>query len=307
MKNIHPNNPWQPEIREETPLYDGYKHILTTQLQSLEKELSNQDGVTDLQPNFIHKIRVQSRKLLTAIKLFKQVTSKKLLVKAQIRAKTLMDLSGPMRNLDIFYTACKDFNNQSTLENRDLFLQGVIWNNRNRIKKNTLKLFKIKGKKLAVRVLKTTSKIISSEYEPTSTTFFEWSRLSLMKVLDDFKTTIKIINYSKKGLHAFRLKIKFLRYGLEIMGDAIASEQSHLLYKTLKKGQKILGLINDLYFQIEQTKRLQSALKQQKETVRLTDESLEVSFLKNRQNLLETNTELFRNWVETTSKVIDFD
>jgi len=306
MKNKHPDNPWQPEIKQEASLYDGYKHILTTQLQSLENELPKQNDITDLPPKIIHKIRVESRKLITAIKLFKQVTSKKLLIKAQIRTKDLIDYFGPMRNWDVFYTACKDFNNQSTSENRDFFLQGVIWTNRNRIKKNALKFLKVIAKKLAAQLLKTTSKIVSSENEPTSTSFFDWSRLSLMKILDDFKTTIKAIDYSQKGLHTFRLKIKFLRYGLEIMGDAIPSEKSHPLYKTLKKGQNILGLINNLHFQIEQTSLVQSTLKHQKETVLLTDESKEVSFLKHCKYMLETNIGLFRSWIETTSKLIEF-
>ena len=306
MKNNYPDEPWQPKINDETSLYDGYKHILTTQLQSLEKQLHKQNRTTDLSPDLIHNIRVESRKLITATKLFKQITSKKLLIKIQNRTKNLMDNFGPVRNWDVFYTDCNNFNDESTSENKELFLQGVIWANQDRLKKTALKFLRVKAKKLAARYLKTASKIFTSENEPASTSFFEWCRLSLMKILDDFKTNLNGIDYSNKGLHAFRLKIKFLRYGLEIMGDAIPFEKSHPLYEALKKGQKILGFINDLHFQIKQITLIQSSLKNQKEALLHTEESKEVSFLKHCQQMLETNTGLFRSWVETTTNLIGF-
>jgi CHAD domain-containing protein len=305
MKNKHPDGPWQPKINDETSLYDGYKHILTTQLQSLENQLHKQNRTTDLSPDIIHNIRVESRKLITATKLFKQITSKKLLIKIQNRAKNLMDHFGPVRNWDVFHTDCNNFNNESTVENKELFLQGIIWANQDRLKKNALKFLRVKGKKLAARFLKTTSKIFTSENDPASTSFFEWCRLSLMKILDDFKTNLNTIDYSNKGLHAFRLKIKFLRYGLEIMGDALPIEKSHSLHEALKKGQKVLGLINDLHFQIKQITLIQSSFKNQKEALLPKEESKEASFLKYCQEMLETNMGLFRSWVETTTNLIE--
>lgn len=307
MKNKHPDEAWQPKISPETSLYDGYKHILTTQLQSLEKQLHKQNITTDLSPDLIHNIRVESRKLITATKLFKQITSKKLLIKIQNRTKNLMGHFGPARNWDVFFTDCTNFNNESTLENKELFLQGVIWANQNRLKKNALKFLRLKAKKLAARLLKTTSKILTSENEPASTSFFEWCSLSLMKILDDFETNLNSIDYSNKGLHTFRLKIKFLRYGLEIMGDALPFEKSHTLYEALKKGQKILGIVNDLHFQIKQVTRVESSFKNQKEVLLHTEESNKFSFLRHCEQTLETNIGLFRSWVETTKKLVNFN
>ena len=109
-----PNTPWQPEINPRTTLSDGYKNILIKRLQSLEKVLRKQNKTSTLSPNMVHKIRVGSRRLISAIKLFKQVVSKKLLIKPLVRTKNLMDHFGPMRNWDVFYNACKKFNNETS-------------------------------------------------------------------------------------------------------------------------------------------------------------------------------------------------
>jgi len=296
-----PNTPWQPEINHETKLSDGYKTILINRLQSLEKVLRKQNKTNTLSPRLVHKIRVGSRRLISAIKLFKQVVSKKLLIKPLIRTKNLMDHFGPMRNWDVFYNACKTFNNESTLENKELFLQGIIWANRNRFEKEIIIYIQAKADKLASRLLKTTSKLFTTNNEPASISFFEWSKLSLMKIVDDFKNNINTIAYSKEELHSFRLKIKFLRYGLEIIGDAIPIEKSHALFETLKKGQAILGKINDLYFHIEQITLIENSVKNQL----LEDGLTKNSFLKHCQQLLETNIGLFRTWQESTTHLIE--
>ena len=300
-----PNTPWQPEINPGTKLSDGYKTILIKRLQSIEKVLHKQNKTNTLPPKMVRKIRVRSRRLISAIKLFKQVASKKLLIKPLVRTKNLMDHFGPMRNWDVFYNACKTFNNESTLENKELFLQGVIWANRNKFEKEAIIFMRAKAAKLASRFLKTTSKLFTTDNEPASISFFEWSKLSLMKIVDDFKNNINTIAYSKEELHAFRLKIKFLRYGLEIIGDAIPIEKSHLLYETLKKGQAILGAINDLYFHIEQITLIETSLKNQKKNQLLEDGLMKNSFLKHCQQLLETNIGLFRNWQESTTRLIE--
>lgn len=299
------NTPWQPEINPGTKLSDGYKTILIKRFQSLEKVLHKQNKTNTLSPKMVRKIRVGSRRLISAIKLFKQVAPKKLLIKSLIRTKNLMDYFGPMRNWDVFYNACKTFNNESTLENKDLFLQGVIWANRNKFENEAIIFMRAKAEKLASRLLKTTSKLFTTDNEPASISFLEWSKLSLMKIVDDFKNNINTIAFSKEELHAFRLKIKFLRYGLEIIGDAIPIQESHPLYETLKKGQGILGAINDLYFHIEQITLIDNSLKNQKGNQLLQNELMKNSFLKHCQQLLETNIQLFRNWQESTTHLIE--
>jgi CHAD domain-containing protein len=296
-----PNTPWQPEINHVTKLSDGYKTILIKRLQSLEKVLRKQNKTNTLSPTMVHKIRVGSRRLISAIKLFKQVAPKKLLIKTLVRTKNLMDHFGPMRNWDVFYNACNTYNNESTLENKDLFLQGVIWANRNRFENEAIIFMRAKADKLASRLLKTTSKLFKTDNEPASISFYEWSKLSLMKIVDDLKNNINTIAYSKEELHSFRLKIKFLRYGLEIVGDAIPIEKSHVLYETLKTGQGILGAINDLYFHIEQITIIETSVKNQL----LEDSLMKNSFLKHCQQLLETNIGLFRNWQESTTHLIE--
>lgn len=296
-----PNTPWQPEINHETTLSNGYKNILIKRLESLGKALRKHNKTNNLSPKLVHKIRVRSRRLICAIKLFKQVASKKLLVKPLVRTKNLMDHFGPMRNWDVFYNTCNTYNNQSTSENKDMFLQGAIWANRNRFEKEAIIFIRAKADKLASRLIKTTSKLFTTNNEPVSISFFEWSKLSLMKIVDDFKNSINTITYSKEELHAFRLKIKFLRYGLEIIGDAIPIEKSHVLYETLKTGQAILGTINDLYFQIEQITLIENSIKNQL----LEDGLMRDSFLKHCQQLLETNIGLFRTWQESTTRLIE--
>ena len=306
MKNKQSTNPWQPEINSSTSLNDGCKHILITRLQSLAKVLDAQNKSENLSPKLVHKIRVASRKLTTAIKLFKQVAPRKMLVKVQIRTKKLMDHFGPMRNWDVFYKACNKYNKGSTPENSKPFLQGFLWANRISFEKDALKFFNVKAEKLVFRLLKTSSKLITSENKPASTSFFEWSKLSLMKIVDEFKTNINTVIDSKEGLHAFRLKIKYLRYGLEIMGDAIPFEISLPLYDALRKGQKILGMINDLHFQIEETALIQSSTQNQKDIHLLNDDSENCSFLIHSQQLLETNMKLFFSWQETITHLIEF-
>jgi hypothetical protein len=88
---------------------------------------------------------------------------------------------------------------------------------------------------------------------------------------------------------------------LEIIGDAIPTEKSHALYGTLKKGQAILGAINDLYFHIEQITIIETSVKNQL----LEDGLMKSSFLKHCQQLLETNIGLFRNWQESTTSLIE--
>jgi CHAD domain-containing protein len=65
--------------------------------------------------------------------------------------------------------------------------------------------------------------------------------------------------YLAERLHAVRIALKKLRYGVELAVDAAGGRQSSDL-KVLKRGQELLGRLHDLQVLIDRVRRVQGAL-----------------------------------------------
>lgn len=97
-------------------------------------------------------------------------------------------------------------------------------------------------------------------------------------------------------MHSFRLKVKFLRYGMEIMGDAIQPEKTAKFLKFLKNGQSYLGMINDLHFQIKTTSKIKFALELHKKDFEFFQGESEFLFLEDCRQRLESTMSLYKAW-----------
>lgn len=283
-------------INSSTTLEEGIRTVLNLRIEQLAVLLDKKNWIDGVSAKLVHKTRVACRRLIVAARLFKRVSSKRLFNKLQSRAEEVLENLGTLRNWDSYANALENHRGISNPAQKTFFLDGIAWANRQRFEKIAMKFFKAKADKLTSFLLKAKLKIHQFKNNTTSPSFLEWSRLGIMTNYDDINAEMETLEDSEHAMHSFRLKVKFLRYGMEIMGDAIQPEKAAKFLKFLKNGQSYLGMINDLHFQIKTTSKIKFALELHKKDFEFFQGESEFLFLEDCRQRLESTMSLYKAW-----------
>ena len=84
-----------------------------------------------------------------------------------------------------------------------------------------------------------------NENKESAGSFGGWAKLPLKRIVDRFYFAFPSDNGDLRALHRFRVRVKNLRYTIELLIVAFPSELKACIYPLIEELQELLGDIND--------------------------------------------------------------
>ncbi|MEI8176599.1 MAG: CHAD domain-containing protein [Candidatus Omnitrophota bacterium] len=213
-------------------------------LKHLLKESEGVARADDIE--YLHRMRVATRKLRTAFKVFKDILPGDDARRWRREVVALADVLGEARELDVHMEALKEFcarrKEKKYRVGTDELIAGLRQRRRLVQKKVRMRLARYTTRKHPLRVVGPSMDTLTDPVRVRVTT-----RRRLMRLLLELLTYEKYVLKPGKvhELHQMRIAAKHLRYALEILRP-IYGEKMDRYIRSARKVQRALGRMHDL-------------------------------------------------------------
>lgn len=229
---------------------------------------------------WIHQLRIAIRKAVAALKFYRELLPKKSMKRLKKQLQHLRIATNEVRDYDVTADLLpKEWACQfQRLQQERLVIQAPL-----------LVLFQCLERKdyLKKQMSQLLEEIQHSKKKHNTTTFSKWKKRRLQKKLENLWKIAPTRKASLAALHRFRIRVKELRYMIELFGEAIPFEIQKKIYPKLKTFQKKLGRIHDFVM-------LQRNIQQQLTAASAADSILlRKMFIENKRALANACTAFF--------------
>ncbi len=231
---------------------------LLERLNALNKEIGGVYKAEDIE--CIHRMRVSSRRLRSAINVFQDCFSVKLAKKWRKQVRTITQALGNARDLDVQIIFLDDF--ISKLDN-DSYRPGIkrvllrLKQQREKIQSEVIKVVEDFEKNGVIQEIERTCHQICTlaklhKINVNSKEVHQRAYLAISMRLEDFLSFEPYVQQPEevKKLHAMRIAAKRLRYTMEIFSELYQDKLEDLI-DAVKNIQTILGELNDCVVWVE--------------------------------------------------------
>jgi len=255
---------WISDLTPEMALLDAARHVLFVRLQVVRDYLPKVVYHPDEDPEYVHQLRVATRRSDAAVRIFRSCLSDKAYKGMRGRLRLVRRAAGNVRDWDVFLIELRSrFQDAPTKEASGLdFLIGYSLSQRN----------------LALTQLQATGHEQISEFEDFITdtimnlrlaqdvdpkaSLFDLARPLLSGLRENLEHLASGDLNDYPHLHQVRIAGKRLRYAMEIFADCFPSSFKEELYPQIEAMQEILGRANDSHVGLERLAGLRGWLRQ---------------------------------------------
>lgn len=231
---------WVEGLSPEITVADAACISLQHRLQAVLDFLPLAAVRSDENLEYVHLLRVWSRRSIAAIILYKKVLPKKQSRCLRKKLKRIRDVAGDARDLDVLLaqSVAEKSRESKTFEigvrRRRAKAQRPIQRCCDRMHRRSRLL------NLLMKILKDISK--NGDLTPF---FGNWSQDALTCVVERFHHAFPTDTNDLRAMHRFRTKVKDLRYAIELLAPAFPIELKDSVYPLIGELQDSLGTIND--------------------------------------------------------------
>ena len=238
---------WVTGISPETPAEEAAKRVLAARLGTVKHYLPLAGTQAHEDVEYVHQLRVATRRTGAALRIFKPYLARKPLRHAKEALRAVRQAAGSARDWDVFaeYLAgSKAFKGAGTEASLD-FLTGYAL-----------------GERAAAQVtLTATAAALQPEIdeacealpgsagpakeEETPPTFGDLAVSHLTALFDGFAASIAASPTTPDQLHQLRILGKRVRYAMEVFAECFAPPFGEVLYPAVERVQEVLGTVQD--------------------------------------------------------------
>jgi len=237
-----PDGKWISGLSSETPVVEAARRVLEVRLGVVEHFLPLAARHAREDVEYVHHLRVATRRTGAALKIFKMCLPKKRGKEVRAELRNIRQVAGKARDWDVFLIALGEWAaTRSATERRGLdFLQGYALERRASVQPGLVALaeegFDPKT-------------ILAAVGEPEDfdapRRLGQLAELMINDLLAAFDAAIVDASDDLEHLHRVRILGKRVRYAMEIFADCFVAQFRHELYPAVEQVQEILGGIND--------------------------------------------------------------
>src|SRR5205085_11051528 len=96
---------WIDGLTADTPLAEAAEHVLSVRLRAVGEALPKASQEADKDPEYVHQLRVATRRADAALNIFEACLPKKVQKAARKRLKRMRQAAGAARDWDVFLIA----------------------------------------------------------------------------------------------------------------------------------------------------------------------------------------------------------
>lgn len=253
---------WITELTPTTPVADAARRVLTVRLQVVHDYLPLALHEADKDPEYIHQLRVGTRRAGAALQIFSLCLPEKELRAARKQLKRVRRNAGSARDWDVFLMGLVSGEKQP--ENRRPgidFLLGYALAERSASLERLIEACPNYPFDFDRLLAETVAAIHKPRAEPGIQVLSDLARPLLTGLLRQLHQVAsgKLADYDQ--LHQVRIAGKRLRYAMEVFACCFAPNFRETLYAAVEGMQEMLGRANDSHVAIGHLERLREQIR----------------------------------------------
>ena len=231
---------WVDGLSAEITVADAARGAMQHRLKAVLHFLPLAAERSDENLEYVHLLRVWSRRSLAVLNLYKRVLPKKKWRCLRKKLQKIRDVAGHARDLDVLLSQIVD---EGTWESKTFEIgvrrrrakaQRPIQRCCDRMRRRSRLV------KLFMKLLKDISK--NGEVTPL---IGNWAQNALRRVVERFHHAFPTDVNDLCAMHRFRTRVKDVRYAIELLAPAFPTELKDCEYPLIEDLQESLGTIND--------------------------------------------------------------
>ena len=231
---------WIEGLTSESTVADAARSSLQHRVQAVLEFLPLAAEHSDENVEYVHLLRVWSRRSMAAITLYKKFLPKKQLRRLRKKLERIRDVAGEARDLDVLLGQIMP---QESVGSSSLAAR--IRRRREKTQRPIHRCFcRMHKQRRLEKLLKQMLQSASANGE-SAQPFNNWAQSAMRCVVDRFNRAFPSDEKDLKAMHRFRIRVKNLRYAMELLAPALPAELKHSVYPRIEELQELLGSIND--------------------------------------------------------------
>jgi CHAD domain-containing protein len=242
-----PDGKWISELTAKTPLVDAARRVLMVRLEVVRHYLPLAEREAEKDVEYVHQLRVGTRRAGAALTIFKGCLPDKVHNKARKRLKEIRRAAGEARDWDVFLIALSERGRQAPMAQRPGidFLMGYAAAQRQAAQANLEGTGPDYPFVLERLLADTVGAVEAPDQASQGSTLEDLARPMLKGLLAELDEAAAQDLENYHHLHRVRIAGKRLRYAMEIFADCFVPEFREKIYPTVEAMQEILGDAND--------------------------------------------------------------
>jgi CHAD domain-containing protein len=254
---------WIPDLKPTTPLADAARHVLTIRLDVVRHYLPQALHEADKDPEYVHQLRVGTRRAGAALRIFSTCLPGKTYKDARKLLGKLRRAAGNARDWDVFLDILTAWCQRQDAARRPGidFLVGYAAGQRELAQ---AQLRDAAGDRpLAFdRFLAETVATVHRPHNGGAQRLVDLAHPMLSGLLHELElATVRDLN-DYANLHLARIAGKRLRYAMEVFADCFAASFRETIYPEVEAMQEILGRANDSHVAAGRLEALRERLRE---------------------------------------------
>jgi CHAD domain-containing protein len=254
---------WISDLKPESPLTEAARHVLFVRLHVVKDYLPRAALEADRDSEYVHQLRVGTRRADAALRIFAACLPKKVYRKAHRRLRKLRRAAGAARDWDVFLIdllareAKEDAKHRAGLD----FLIGYALGQRAAVHAELEAVYAKVEPTFEALLSRTVDAVRPPRDEPAPAVLVDLARPMLFDRLKELEQAAMGDLNDYTQLHQVRIAGKRLRYAMEVFVDCFDAEFRTMLYPRVEELQEILGRANDSHVAAERLAALRERVR----------------------------------------------
>ncbi len=254
---------WINDLKPDTPLAEAARHVLFVRLQVVKDYLPRAALEADDDSEYVHQLRVGTRRADAALRIFAGCLPKKVYRKARRRLKELRRAAGAARDWDVFLAELLKREQAADAKHRGglHFLIGYALGQRTAVHADLERVYHEEGPRFETFLVRTIEAMRPPDEASPPVILVDVARPILFECLKELEQAALADLSEYAQLHQVRIAGKRLRYAMEVFADCFDPTFRETLYPRIEQLQEILGRANDSHVAIERLIDLRNHLR----------------------------------------------
>jgi CHAD domain-containing protein len=254
---------WIPDLRPDMPLPDTARRVLSVRLQVVRHFLPLAVHEADRDPEYVHQLRVGTRRAAAALRIFRDCLPGKLHKAVRNTLRRVRRAAGAARDWDVFLIdlLARQKKKQAKEKAGSDFLVGYSVSQRIAAQAELEMVGANQGPELDRLAEEAIAAVRAPTEDGQVVPLVGLARpmlVALLKALEEAAGK-DLTDYAL--LHQVRIAGKRLRYAMEVFADCFAADFRDKLYPMVEEMQEILGRANDSHVAIGRLTALRDRLR----------------------------------------------
>lgn len=237
---------WIDGTSPEQPVTEAARSALRLRLKLVSHYLPLAAWEADDDPEYVHQLRVATRRANSALGIFADLLPRRRLRKLKRQLHGVRRAAGEARDLDVLLARLTKLADDSPGPGWEELLSDL--QARRKLAQPAIRQVdkKLREGKFRKRIRELVARIqVRDAAAPRTPTFVEAARQALTPLVEKFFTAVRGPLEELAAMHQCRIHGKKLRYAMEIFSGAFSPEFRAQLYPEIEQVQELLGEIND--------------------------------------------------------------